>query len=395
MTSTHSNHEVVVVGARCAGAATAMLLARQGHDVVMVDRTTMPSDTLSTHAISRGGVVQLSRWGLLDDLLASGAPPIRQVSFHLGGEADVRTVKSSAGVDHLLAPRRYVLDSILAEAAQDAGASFLSGHTVLDTIVEPGTGRVTGVVVRDEHGTVRQVTADVVVGADGLHSRIARSVGARVVDARPSDAATWYAYVDGLDAEGFEFHLGDRSFAGLFLTNGREANVWVCSPADHARLEGHDRTAAFLDLLRRTAPSLADRVDRAVITSPVRGAVRFPNQVREAAGPGWALVGDAAYHRDPITGHGITDAFRDAELLAGHLAGALRGEVPEAVALTAYEQERRAALAPIFELTCRLAQYPPLEEFTELQKQLSTLIEIEAQWLADLPILTAGDLVAA
>ncbi len=181
----------------------------------------------------------------------------------------------------------------------------------------------------------------------------------------------------------------------MFPTNGGEANVWICTPATAAGLGSEDRARAFLDLVSRTSPSLADRVRHGTLTSPVRGAMRLPNHVREAAGPGWALVGDAGYHRDPITGHGITDALRDAELLAYHLGRALRREVPERQALAAYAAERDRALAPIFDVTCRLAQYPPLDEFSELQKQLSGLIDAEAAWLAGRPPLPAVDLVAA
>ena len=111
-------HDVVVVGARVAGSATAMLLARLGHDVVVVDRATFPSDAISTHSIGRSGVVQLQHWGLLDAVLGSGAPAIRQVTFHAGGEAITRTIKAKAGVDLVVAPRRYALDAILARAAQ-------------------------------------------------------------------------------------------------------------------------------------------------------------------------------------------------------------------------------------------------------------------------------------
>src|SRR5213078_3874713 len=120
-TAHQSRHDVVIVGARVAGAATAMLLARLGHDVVAVDQAPFPSDTVSTHAIARSGVVQLRRWGLLEAVLASGAPAIRQVTFHAGGESVTRPIRHKAGVDLVVAPRRYVLDTILAAAAQRAG----------------------------------------------------------------------------------------------------------------------------------------------------------------------------------------------------------------------------------------------------------------------------------
>jgi flavin-dependent dehydrogenase len=384
----HIDAEVIVVGARCAGAATAMLLARQGRDVLVMDRAIFPSDTLSTHAIARGGVVQLARWGLLDAVVASGAPPIRNVTFQFGEDLTLhKAIKESAGVDHLIAPRRHVLDTILVNAAIDAGARFESGVTVTG-VLRDESGRVVGVTARDPEGGTREIRARFVVGADGVRSRIARAVDAGMIDERPSDAAAHYAYVAGLDGDGFD---------GVFPTNDREANVWICHPADSGNLSsgGHAdgdtsrtaRTRAFLDLLAETAPSLARRVEQAQVTSVVRGAVRFPNHVRQATGAGWALVGDAGYHRDPITGHGITDAFRDAELLASHLGRALAGEMPEDEAMSGYAAERDAALAPIFDLTCRLAAFPPADEFAELQKELSRLIDAEALWLAGLPAL--------
>src|SRR4051812_39242000 len=144
-------YDVVVVGGRCAGAATAMLLARQGLDVVIVDRAEFPSDTLSTHAMARGGVVQLARWGLLDEVLASGAPPIRTVSFRFpGGQVD-REVKPTAGVDHVLAPRRIVLDEIMLRAATAAGAELRTGVSVTGVMFDRNR-RATGVRTRDRDG---------------------------------------------------------------------------------------------------------------------------------------------------------------------------------------------------------------------------------------------------
>jgi 2-polyprenyl-6-methoxyphenol hydroxylase-like FAD-dependent oxidoreductase len=274
-------HDVVVVGARVAGAATAMLLARRGLDVAVLDRAAFPSDALSTHAIARGGVVQLARWGLLDAVLASGAPKIRRVAFHLpGGETDDRMIKERYGLDHLVAPRRHILDALLQKAAVDAGADVRTGVTV-HGVVTDGEGRVSGVTVTDGttgDGAVRTIGAALVIGADGVHSRIARAVDAAVVDQRPSDGAGQYTYVTGF------------------------------------------------------AP----------------------------------------------------DAFRDAELLATHVDD-----------LRAYAEERDRALAPIFDLTCRLGSYPPVDEFVALQKQLSVLLEREADALASRPPVPAAGVLAA
>jgi 2-polyprenyl-6-methoxyphenol hydroxylase-like FAD-dependent oxidoreductase len=388
-------HDVVVVGARCAGAATGMLLARMGHDVVVVDRTTFPSDTLSTHAISRSGVVQLHRWGLLEPLLDSGAPAIREVSFHIGDDVITKRIKDRAGVDLLVAPRRYVLDALLVDAADDAGADVRTGITVSD-VCRDGGGRATGIVGTDVDGRPVHIRARFVVGADGLRSGVARSVGAGMVDERHRNGSVRYTYVAGLGATGTEFHLGDRLFAGVFPTHDGEANVWVCGPTDRLSTAGEgDRDLHFLELVRAVSPRLHERVLAGRRTAPVRGFHGMPNQLRQAAGPGWALVGDAGYFRDAVTGHGMSDAFRDAETLAGALEGALRGDEDDDAALARYARTRDRDAAEIFDLTCQLSSYPSRERFTALQKQLSAAIEAEAQMLAHRPPAPRAAAVAA
>jgi 2-polyprenyl-6-methoxyphenol hydroxylase-like FAD-dependent oxidoreductase len=374
-----------------------MLLARMGHDVVVLDRAQMPSDTLSTHSIARSGVVQLARWGLLDQVLAADTPPIRQVTFHAGGESTTRQVKDRAGVDHLIAPRRHVLDPIVAGAAAAAGADVRFGVTVTG-VRHDSRGRVAGVSACDGAGANHEIDAAVVVGADGLRSRVARSVGAPVIDRRPSNGGAHYAYYGGIEWSGNEFWVGDGVFAGIFPTNAGEACIWVCTPADDAeaaRRSTGSPAGAFDLLLNERAPELAERLVAAERRSKVQGVVRLPNQVRRAAGPGWALVGDAVYHRDAITGHGISDAFRDAELLAVALDRGLRGEVDEATALLGYELERAQAAREIFEITCELSRYPALPEFSALQKRLSGAIEAESAALAARPLPWARSLVAA
>ena len=256
-------HEVIVVGARCAGAATARLLALQGHDVVLVDHAGFPSDTLSTHTISRGGVVQLRRWGLLDDVLATDAPAVRDLAFHVDGETLNKSVRPKAGVDFLVAPRRLILDQILLDAAVAAGVEVRTGIAVTD-VLRNGEGRVEGVRGYNAADEPMVLHADYVVGADGVRSRIAREVGAEETQSRPSTAATHYTYYAGLGSDRFEFHLGDGAFAGVFPTNGGEACVWIVAPTMKMyRVRGAQRDVAFGEILSRTAPALAPRLEAA------------------------------------------------------------------------------------------------------------------------------------
>lgn len=385
--STHLHHDVVVVGARCAGATTAMLLAAAGHDVLLLDRSTFPSDTLSTHAIARGGMVQLQRWGLLQAVLDTGAPPIRTVEFHGGGLTVKRAIKERNGVDMLVAPRRHALDTLLVNAAMSAGAQVMTGATV-DGVLRSGTGRITGVHGHTSSGPLR-VSARFVIGADGLRSRIARSVGAPYTEVRNNSGAGHYAYFAG-DWDAMEYYLADRSFAGVFPTNNGEACVWVCSPGDDAQRirRTHDTIdSAFEAMVRGAAPELAHRLASTTTrTSTVRGIIGLPNHIRHPFGPGWALVGDAGYHRDAITGHGMTDAFRDADLLATALDLVLSGDADEADALSGYHAERDAQLREVFEITNELTTFPATHRFIELQKQLSVAMDAQAAVLAARPL---------
>jgi flavin-dependent dehydrogenase len=381
-------HDVVVVGARAAGAGTALLLARLGHDVVLLDRADFPSDTVSTHQIARPGVVQLHRWGLLDSVLASGAPAIRSITFTALGESVTRVVKDKAGVDLLVAPRRYVLDTIVAEAAARAGASLRLGVAVTN-VRHDASGRAVGVSGHDAAGHGIEIDAKFVVGADGLGSGVARDVRARVVERRADGGAVQYAYFAGVPWHGIELIAADGALAGVFPTHDGQACIWVGTPAADARAVRRlaaSRTEAFTAQLELAAPELVARLRTGRRVSPVSGMLRSPNFVRQAHGPGWALVGDAGYHRDPVTGHGLSDAYRDAELLAVALDSALRGEVSCHDALAGYQHQRDVALRDVFELTCALAAYPPVSEFVELQKELSRAIETSATALAARPV---------
>lgn len=385
-------YDVVVVGARCAGAATAMLLAGAGHDVLMVDKAGLPSDTVSTHGLIRGGVVQLSRWGLLDRVLASGAPPVTQVRFDIEGESKVRRIKRRVGVDLLVAPRRQVLDALLVDAALESGANLRTEVTATGLLRSTDGRGVAGIVGRSANGDRVELPARMVVGADGRGSRMAGYFGAETLEQHTSPCAVFYTYVTGLRSDTYEFHIAPDAFAGVFPTHDGAACVWLIRPTpllEPIRTAGSARGAAFVRELELLVPDLGRRVRAGRITTRLRGTANLPNYRRQAHGPGWALVGDAGYHRDPITGHGITDAFRDAELLATAIGHSLDDPTAERAAMTSYQRMRDVMAREIFELTRALTAFPPPNRFVELQLQLSDALEREADELASFPRLTA------
>jgi flavin-dependent dehydrogenase len=231
---------------------------------------------------------------------------------------------------------------------------------------------------------VRQISARLVIGADGVHSKVASSVGAEIVESHAPSASCLYTYVSGVEWDGFELYVGDRAFGGVFPTHDGEAAVFMIRPDDEfagVMGAGRARTAMWLAELRGALPTLAERIRPGRVTAGMRGYVGLPNQVRRAAGPGWALVGDAGYHRDPVTGHGMTDAFRHAELLADAADAWLSGDRGEGTAMADYARERAEAIAETFAITRAIGELPEPTRFLELEKQLARALDREAQQL--------------
>jgi flavin-dependent dehydrogenase len=375
--------DAIVVGARCAGSPTAMLLARKGYRVLLLDKARFPSDTLSVHYIHQPGVASLQRWGLLEGVIASNCPPVRRQRVDFGPVVLEATPPPIDGIADAYAPRRTVLDTLLVEAAAAAGAEVRERFTVEDLLMDGE--RVTGIQGHSTGGATVREEARIVIGADGLHSRVARRVQAATYDARPVCTCAYYAYWTDVPLQSAELYIRpERTMIAGATNEGRTMVIvyWPVKAFPEVRTDIEGNFLAALDL----APGLAERVRNGTRAEHFRGTADLPNFYRRPHGPGWALVGDAGYHRDAVTAYGISDAFRDAELLAVALDQALGAAAEETTALALYQQQRDQALREIFEITCRLAAYPTVPTFIELQKQLGAAIDKEAAELAARPI---------
>ncbi|MEM9036365.1 MAG: NAD(P)/FAD-dependent oxidoreductase [Actinomycetota bacterium] len=341
------HRDVVVVGARCAGSATAMLLARAGIDVLVVDRSPPGADTLSTHALLRPGVQLLARWGLLDAVRDAGTPPVHRTVFHYDDQTIEVPIKADGEVDALYAPRRTVIDPILADAAAASGAEIRFGTQVVG-LIRDGF-RVAGVVVDDGAGR-REIRARTVIGADGVRSLVARTVGAPVEHRAQRHRAYAMHYVDGVAEDAYEYWFtSDDVDFGVMPTNDHRAVVFLdVTPERFATDLRPDVPGGFVRLLEQSCPALADRVAGRPRLRPrtfpgVHGFTRTP------AGPGWALVGDAGCFTDPMSQHGMTSAFRDAELLAEQVLAVRRSLRSESAAGRAYRRSRDRIAIPLID----------------------------------------------
>lgn len=365
-----TTYDAIVVGARCAGAPTATLLAKAGHRVLLVDRSTFPSDTVSTLVIHAPGVSALVRWGVLDDIVASGCPPIDRYTFDFGPVVISGTPHPDNGSSTAYAPRRTVLDKLLVDAAVAAGVEVREGYTV-EELTYDDAGSVTGIRGHGSNGSSANERARVVIGADGLNSRVARSVSAEEYNTKPVLENAFYTFWSGLPDNGFNTIIrGDRGMAAIPTNDGQTLVLVGCPIAQAASFKA-DVEANYLAVCD-LEPSFAEQVH--VATREDRfytGGV--PNFFRVPYGPGWALVGDAGYTKDPITAQGISDAFRDAERCAAALHEWLSGESTYDGAMALYQKERDERAMPIYEFTTQMATLePPPPEMGELMMALAT-----------------------
>jgi flavin-dependent dehydrogenase len=393
------SYDAIVVGARCAGSPTAMLLARKGHRVLLVDKATFPSDTMSTHHVHPPGVAALERWGLLERLEATGCPVIASYSFDFGPLTISGTPRPIDGMARAYCPRRTVLDQLLVDAAVEAGAELRDGFTVDEILASDGT--VTGIRGHARGGTAVTERARVVIGADGFHSLVAKTVRPPQYHERPSQCVIYYAYWSGLPVDAYDITIRAEEHRGwgAFPTHDDLTVLVFGWPIDEFHANRGDIEGNFYAALRH-APELAERVRAARRESKFIGSADLPGFFRLPYGPGWALLGDAGYHKNPITAMGITDAFRDAELVAGALDDAFSGRRTYDDGMAHYLRTRDREALPVHDFTDDLAQLqPPPPQVLELlaamhgdQEAMDGWISVQAATLAAPEFFTPDNL---
>ncbi len=349
------HYDVVIVGARAAGAATAMLLARHGISVLALDRAAYGSDTMSTHSLAPAGVRQLSRWGLLDPIRAAGTPTVSTVVFHYGADEVRIPVPPRPGMDGLYSPRRTLLDPLLVDAAVDAGAHVRHGVSVKH-LTRGSDGRVDGVVA-DIDGERRRIGARWVVGADGMRSRVAAAVEAREIERAAASVACVYSYWEGLPDDEIVTYYDPASVVGIIPTNGG-AVVWAGTRPERFEELGRGNPAALHDTLVAGRPELAEMLQGARRVGRHTSFAGMRGWLREAWGAGWLLVGDSGYFKDPVSAHGITDAFIGAELVADAVADVVAGRAAEHEAFGRYQRLRDGLACRMLPAASKAAALP-------------------------------------
>ncbi len=350
-------YDTIVVGARCAGASLAMLLAKRGARVLLLDRATFPADIPHGHFIHRHGPRRLHDWGLLSKV-AARTPAVATMIFDLGDFPLLVHDLVEDGVAWGYGPRRTTLDKILVDAAVERGVELRQGFTVCEYVFD--NDRLVGIRGREPNGTEVEERATITIGADGRNSRLARAVHAPVYNDLPTILCYYFSYWSDVQAEAFELYARDRQRRIIFSfrTEDDLYAVFVGLPIEELADVRRDIEGAFTRSLE-LVPDFAARVRAGRREERFYGASDLPNFYRKPFGAGWALVGDAGLHKDPYMALGICDALRDAELLANAIDDGLAARRPMQQALADYERCRNEASAADFDENVAMARFTP------------------------------------
>ncbi|SPF76006.1 hypothetical protein ALP8811_01002 [Aliiroseovarius pelagivivens] len=344
----HSHYDAVIIGARCAGAATGIELARAGARVLLIDRDEPGNDTLSTHALMRPAISLLNDWGVLPDIEKAKTPLVSVTNFHYGAEKISVDIKPDGAIKGLYAPRRGILDRLLADKAVDFGAELHTGVS-FQSASKDSQGRVCGAHLVTADGRQMSVSCNVLIGADGRQSTVASAVGAATQVEGQERSAVVYGYFDEIPNDGYRWFFGRDSYSGAIPTNAGAHCVFAAVHRDAFKDRfGPDPLAGMQSVVAECDPDLAQHLQRGSTDGRLRRFGGAPSHMRDCAGPGWALVGDAGYFKDPATAHGITDAFLDAHRLAQALGGNPSNPL-------AYQLQRNAQSRRLFDITQKVA----------------------------------------
>jgi len=373
-------YDAIVVGARCAGAPAALLLARAGFRVLLLDKSAYGSDTLSTHLIHQPGVAALARWGVLEQVRASGCPPLERTVYEV---ADIRIEGCARGVEGQragFAPRRRVLDALLVDAATAAGAEFRDRCQVTG-LLRDEQGRIVGVEGRHGGRTFTD-RARLVIGADGMRSTVADLVRAPYTVEDPLLTCAYYTYWQDVPAE-LELYERPGGWVAAVPTNDELTLVLAYVPQSRFEEVRTDARGAYQEQIRATAPGLHERLRDGESVERLSGTGTQRNFFRRATGPGWVLLGDAGHHKDSITARGITDAFQQVESLTSKVGGVLGGDPAQLdAALARFAEERDKTLTPGYEATLGVARLaPPHEQRLSLLRAVQSDPELVAIYL--------------
>lgn len=353
---TPSEYDVIIVGARVAGAALATLLSRQGHRVLLLDKAHFPSDTLSTHFFRAPAMRVFEQLGVLDEVTGA-APPLALLWNYIDGHVISDPVDGPE--EHLrffLCERRITLDWILFQrVAREPNVEIRQGAQVKELIELEG--RVAGVRWKEADG-MNEALARVVVGADGFHSTVAKAVNPDIENQVPVQRCMYYTYFKGIELleeqAAAEHHFVGDSLTYVFPTDGDLTLVALSVPISEFssfKKEPMTRLLAHLESL----PVLTPRLKRAEAAAAIKGAGNIPGYQRVPYGPGWALVGDAHQVLDPWSGMGIDHATTHASQLADSLHRFLTEAAPWEAAMSDYHTQARKWSEKTYRRTCTYA----------------------------------------
>lgn len=374
----NKRYDVIITGARCAGATLAIYLAKAGFEVLLVDSATFPSDTLSTNTFFNNTAALLREIGVLDQLVETNVTPVQTIKFQFEDTVIEGPIPKVDGEDTAYCIRRTYLDHILLkQAKKHRNITVIEGFRVTDLIYDGE--RVTG--MRGEDGAKRkqEYRASLVVGADGRNSKIRRLVNSELKLSSPSAVTIYFGYFSGISHDSvpkFEVYKRDDKMAILFPTNDDLYVVTVNFPLEDKNLIDkfkNDPENTIRQFLRDYFPNttIGNRIEHSTLIEPIKGLIGYNNYWYQGMGNGWALVGDAICFKDPAMAQGIHDAIQGARILADILIKN-NGQINEWEKIAEdYQKSMEAEFMVRFYMGCELSKN---EKITEQQDAIHKII---------------------